>query len=137
MAPLTRTTVVRHQRWALSLAAAWLTLAALGCWSSDAWEEKVAISPLIGATRIDERGEAQVDEVLVAGRYAYLRLRSAPPGVWHVISGPPPRQGALVCYRGYAELQEFRSPSLDRTFDRLIFASTAPQCHPSPQEKQP
>ncbi len=90
-------------------------------------EERVATSPLVGASPIDERGEARVDELLRVRGYTYLRLSTAEAGVWHVISGSPPELGARIRYRGYAELRGYRSPSLQREFDRLVFASARPQ----------
>ncbi|MCB9755018.1 MAG: hypothetical protein H6713_34205 [Myxococcales bacterium] len=86
-------------------------------------EERVVTSPLVGATRVDERGEARVDELLRARGYTYLRLASSADGEWHVITGAAPERGATVRYRGYAELRDYRSPTLDRQFDRLVFAS--------------
>ena len=100
-----------------------LTLA-VGC---NDWEERIVTSPLVGAQRIDERGVSRVEEVLKTKSYAYLRLASAPPGVWHVVSGEAPQLGSTVSYRGYAELLQFHSPSLKRNFERLIFTSTQPK----------
>lgn len=87
-------------------------------------EEGLATSPLIGAERIEVSGTGVVEEAIATGRYVYFRLDSSEPGVWHVVTGATPKPGERVTYRGYAQLDDFRSPTLDRSFDRLIFAST-------------
>ncbi len=97
------------------------TIAAAGCSNV---EEKLATSPLIGAERIKVSGTGKVQEVMATGRYVYMRLDSSKPGVWHVVTGNAPEVGQSVTYRGYAKLDNFRSPTLDRSFDKLIFAST-------------
>jgi|GEM_PF-4215657 len=86
-------------------------------------EEAAVTSPLVGAEQIDERGEARVLETLDTGRYTYLKLDGAPEGTWNVVMGSKPREGDLVAWRGYAELYDFRSSSLDRSFPRLVFSS--------------
>ncbi len=111
----------------LSSACAEVELEALEASLAESVEERVATSPLVGARPIDERGEARVEELLRVRGYTYLRLDSSEAGVWHVITGAPPKRGETVRYRGYAELRGYRSPSLQRDFDRLIFASAKPR----------
>ncbi len=89
-------------------------------------EEGIATSPLIGATRIEERGQGQVAETHQAGSYTYLRLQGAPDGVWHVVSLGSPEVGDQINYRGYAELENFHSAKLGRAFPRLVFTSIQP-----------
>jgi hypothetical protein len=67
-------------------------------------------------------GEAEVVEALPAGSYTYLRL-DAPADRWLVVTGRAPAVGQAVTWRGYAEREGFASRRLDRTFDRLVFAS--------------
>lgn len=86
-------------------------------------EEATVTSPLVGATRIEERGHARVLETLKAGRYTYLTLEGAPQGTWHVISTGAPQVGQTLTYRGYGELRAFHSKRLDRTFERVVFSS--------------
>lgn len=103
--------------------------AALACTSITACndvEEHLVTSPLVGAEQTDTYGVAEVQEVLTAGRYAYLRLSDAEPGVWHVVSGAQPEAGTTVSYRGYARLQNFESKRLGRSFDVVVFSSTKP-----------
>lgn len=90
-------------------------------------EEAVTTSPLMGATKIDERGEARVRQTQKAGRYTYLRLEGAPQGTWHVISTRAPEVGQTLRYRGYGELHTFHSKRLGRTFDRVVFTSIQPR----------
>ena len=84
-------------------------------------------SPLIGAKRIEQRGSAEVAEVIKAGSYTYLRLSTAAPGEWHVVMGEAPALGKKVQYRGYAEIHQFHSKALNRVFEHLIFTSTTTQ----------
>lgn len=90
-------------------------------------ERAAATSPLVGAEPIDVRGEDRVDETLAAGRYTYLKLEGAPEGTWHVVMGGRPSTGQTVQWRGYAELRDFRSSSLGRSFPRLVFTSITHQ----------
>ncbi|KIG15530.1 hypothetical protein DB30_05553 [Enhygromyxa salina] len=69
----------------------------------------------------------EVSEVLVAGRYSYLRLRGSSPGEWHVVMGRAPRVGDSVHYRAYAVAKNFHSSSLQRDFERLLFTSVKPE----------
>jgi len=101
-----------------------LLLLAQGCAEV---ERAAATSPLVGAEPIEARGEARVDETLTAGRYTYLKLEGAPEGTWHVVRGGRPSTGQTVQWRGYAELRDFRSSSLGRSFPRLVFTSITPQ----------
>ena len=105
----------------VTLSLAFSTVAIAGCSNV---EEKLATSPLIGAERIEVSGTGMVQEAMVTGRYVYMRLDSSEPGVWHVVTGKAPKLGDRVTYRGYAQIDNYRSPTLDRSFEKLIIAST-------------
>lgn len=94
----------------------WWLLAGCGA------EEALVTSPLVGATRIEERGVAEIAEVLPAGSYTYLRLEDRPE-TWLVVNDRARAVGETVAWRGYAEVHHFESRRLNRTFDHLIFAS--------------
>jgi hypothetical protein len=94
----------------------WWVLAGCG-----AGEAVVVTSPLVGAERIDRRGVDAVAEVLPAGSYTYLRLEGQPE-TWFVVTDRA-RPGETVAWRGFAEVHDFPSRRLDRTFDHLVFAS--------------
>ncbi len=90
-------------------------------------EEALTTSPLLGAVKIDERGEARIEHMLRAGRYTYLKLEGAPRGTWHVVSSQAPESGHRLRYRGYGELRSFHSKRLGRTFERVVFTSIQQQ----------
>lgn len=105
----------------VALGVSMLLLAVVGCSEVDGTG---AEAPLLRAERIDVRGGGTVSERLTTGRYTYFRLDPSTPEVWYVAAGDVPRLGGHVAFRGYAQLQDYRSPTLARRFDTLIFAST-------------
>ncbi len=63
----------------------------------------------------------RVAEVLQVSQYTYLRLES---GEWAAVSSVPDLQpGAQVTVSVQTELQDFSSPSLNRTFARIAFGT--------------
>lgn len=65
--------------------------------------------------------KGEVLEAQDVGAYTYLRLRTAAGDVWAAVSRVPVHRGANVTIFGAAEMQDFRSEGLDRTFDSIYF----------------
>lgn len=82
-----------------------------------------AIDPLAMTPR-----EATVLERLEAGPYSYLRVRLASSGehAWVATMGEGAGAGAQVRIIPFGEKNGFYSRRLDRTFDRVVFATVSP-----------
>lgn len=109
-----------HRGWTKLGLAAWLGLAACGVETASV-HEAVVLAPLVGAEPVDRRGVGPALEVLTAGSYTYVRLEDA--GWLVFLTRTPPAVGETVHWRGFAEREGFRSRRLDRTFERITFAS--------------
>lgn len=64
-----------------------------------------------------------VVERLAAGRYHYLRIRSADTDRWIATMGAGADVGARVVVRSFGLRRDFDSPRLGRRFDELTFGS--------------
>ncbi|MEN0063320.1 MAG: hypothetical protein AAGA48_14300 [Myxococcota bacterium] len=106
----------------MTFAATFTLGVAVSCATPTTVEQAVVTSPLVGATRVRSDGEGEVTSTLRTGSYTYFQL-DAPSDRWFVVMGDDVGVGERVTYRGYAEIESFRSTKLDRTFDRLVFAS--------------
>ncbi len=68
---------------------------------------------------------AVVEEVLEGGGYSYLKLRSSEGDVfWLAGIQPGIRTGDTVRYVENVVMENFTSRSLNRRFDRIVFASS-------------
>jgi hypothetical protein len=65
--------------------------------------------------------QGEVLEAKDVGSYTYLRLRTAQGDVWAAVSRAPVKPGSKVNVFGAAEMRNFHSPTLDRTFDVIYF----------------
>ncbi|TAN56380.1 MAG: nucleotide-binding protein [Betaproteobacteria bacterium] len=67
--------------------------------------------------------KGQVLEVKDVDAYSYLRLRTQDGEIWAAVTKAPVRMGAEVTIENAMVMTNFRSPSLNRTFDRIVFGS--------------
>ncbi|TAK45005.1 MAG: nucleotide-binding protein [Betaproteobacteria bacterium] len=67
--------------------------------------------------------KGQVLEVKDVDAYSYLRLRTQDGEIWAAVTKAPVRKGAEVTIENAMVMNNFRSPSLNRTFDRIVFGS--------------
>ena len=65
----------------------------------------------------------QVLEVLDVTSYTYLRLKTDSGEEWAAVSKAPVQKGAKVTLLGPALMRNFRSESLNKTFDRIYFGA--------------
>lgn len=64
-------------------------------------------------------------EVKDVDQYTYLRLRTKDGEVWAAVPTAPVKVGADVTIAGPQAMNGFRSKSLNRTFDRIVFGTLA------------
>jgi len=74
-----------------------------------------AVAPLKG----------EVLEVRDADPYTYLRLKTAKGETWAAVGKAPVKKGDQVTINDPAVMQNFKSKSLNRTFDAIVFGSLA------------
>lgn len=67
--------------------------------------------------------KGQVLEVKDVDAYSYLRLRTQDGEIWAAVTKAPVRKGAEVTIENAMVMNNFRSPSLNRTFDRIVFGT--------------
>jgi hypothetical protein len=65
------------------------------------------------------RGE--VLEVIDAGAFTYLRLKTKHDETWAAVAKAPVRKGAQVTIENGVAMNNFESKSLNKTFDRIVF----------------
>jgi hypothetical protein len=69
--------------------------------------------------------QGQVLETKDADPYTYLRLRTGDGEVWAAVTKTSVKPGASVTIRDPLVMTDFRSTSLNRTFDRIVFGTLA------------
>lgn len=63
-----------------------------------------------------------VAETMEGGRYTYMRLTSEDETIWVAASHVDVAVGDPVTARGATIMEQFESPTLERTFERILFA---------------
>lgn len=73
-----------------------------------------------------------VAETIDAGDYTYIRVAGAQGDRWAAVSRTSLKKGAAVAVVSDAVLEKFRSPTLGRTFDRIVFGALESARRPDP-----
>jgi hypothetical protein len=81
-----------------------------------------AISPRGPALAGPGAGSGTVAEVSHAAGYSYIRIETDDGDLWLAGNQIEVDQGQTVSWSGGAVMQNFNSPSIGRTFDRILFA---------------
>ena len=68
----------------------------------------------------------EVLEVLSVPTYTYMRLKTRDGEVWAAVSAAPVNKGEQVTLVNAQPMERFESKTLKRTFDRILFATLAP-----------
>jgi len=68
---------------------------------------------------------ATVTETMDAGGYTYMKVAEGKDAYWVAVQATPVRVGAQVTFAEQMWMPDFKSRSLNRTFDRILFASMA------------
>ena len=63
--------------------------------------------------------EGILDEVIYKDQFSYVRMA----GKWFALVGGPFKKGQKVQIEEQAVIDQFRSKTLDRTFDKIIFGT--------------
>lgn len=76
-------------------------------------------------------------EVLDAGPYTYLKLKTTEGEVWSAVQKAPVKKGETVTLAPDTVMENFESKALNRKFDRVVFASiaTAPATGANPHAR--
>jgi hypothetical protein len=81
-----------------------------------------AISPRGPSVDGPGAGSGAVAEVSHAAGYSYIRIETDEGDLWLAGNQIEVEEGQTVSWSGGAVMQNFNSPSLGRTFDRILFA---------------
>jgi hypothetical protein len=69
--------------------------------------------------------KGQVLEVIDAGQYTYLRLKTADGETWAAVLHAPVAKGAQVAIQDPMVMTKFESKTLKKTFDKIVFGTLA------------
>jgi hypothetical protein len=72
----------------------------------------------------DDAVSGVVTEVIIVENYVYLEVNSEQGEIWIAANPVKVQEGNTVTASGVMLMENFRSSSLDRTFDRILFAET-------------
>jgi len=75
---------------------------------------------LYGATH-----SAKVIETLNSGGYTYINVQEGSENYWIAMTERSVAKGAMIAFDEQGWMQNFHSKTLDRTFDKILFASDA------------
>jgi hypothetical protein len=67
-----------------------------------------------------------VREQIPVGPYIYLRLETSTGELWAAVAAAPVTNGAEVTVHNVMRMEQFASPSLNRTFETIYFGSLEP-----------
>ena len=78
------------------------------------------------------RHTATVVETMNAGGYTYMKVNEGSQTYWVAVTATPVSVGERVTFEEQMWMPNFKSRSLDRTFDKILFATMAyaPSQHP-------
>jgi len=68
---------------------------------------------------------AKVVETLNSGGYSYIKVQEGRKSYWIAMTQRPVKVGEEITYNEQGWMQDFHSKTLNRTFDKILFASDA------------
>ena len=80
---------------------------------------------------------AKVLETLDSGGYTYIKVQEGSESYWIAMTQRPVATGDTIRYAEQGWMQDFRSKTLNRTFERILFASDALESAPVREEAGP
>jgi len=80
---------------------------------------------------------AKVLETLESGGYTYIKVQEGGESYWIAMTQRPVGIGEKIQYAEQGWMQDFHSKTLDRTFERILFASDAAERAPVRTEVSP
>jgi hypothetical protein len=78
--------------------------------------------PPMGGAAPAGANEGRVRSVANAGGYTYLELEQGGQSLWLAVAETPVKTGDTVRWDGGTVMQNFTAKSLNRTFERIVFA---------------
>ncbi|MGA7614716.1 MAG: nucleotide-binding protein [Thermoanaerobaculia bacterium] len=118
-----------------------ISLLLLGCSGKadiTATKQKTAPAPAAAEAKAEApspslvRVEGKVLETMDAAGYTYVRMQTPAGEVWAAVSATKLEKGADVAIDQQMIADNFKSSTLNRTFDHLIFGTIAPAGSPDP-----
>ncbi len=80
---------------------------------------------------------AKVLETLDSGGYTYIRVQEGSDSYWIAMTQRPLKRGESLRFAGEGWMQDFHSKTLDRTFEKIMFASDPVQANQSDMRVKP
>lgn len=74
--------------------------------------------------------QAKVLETLNSGGYTYIKVQEGNERYWIAMTQRPIKAGEIIGFTEQGWMQNFYSKTLNRTFDKILFASDAAQAAP-------
>jgi len=87
--------------------------------------KKVVLALLIAAGVYATTHSAKVVEALNSGGYTYIKVQEGSESYWIAMTERAVTKGATIKYNEQGWMQDFHSKTLNRTFDKILFASDA------------
>ncbi|MCJ7764487.1 MAG: hypothetical protein MUP09_00920, partial [Thiovulaceae bacterium] len=84
-----------------------------------------------------ETHTAKVLETLDSGGYTYIKVQEGSDSYWIAMTQRTVKEGESVRFEGAGWMQNFHSKTLDRTFERIMFASDPMQANQSNMTVKP
>lgn len=76
---------------------------------------------IVAVAQLELPNSGRVEEVIPAGKYTYIRVTKAGKDTWIAVLKREIAVGAEVSYADAPPMKEFHSPSLNRTFEEILF----------------
>lgn len=87
--------------------------------------KKVLLALLLATGLYAATHSAKVLEALNSGGYTYIKVQEGSESYWIAMTQRPVTKGATIAYNEQGWMQDFHSKTLNRTFDKILFASDA------------
>lgn len=88
--------------------------------------KKIALSLILGLSLYAATvHQATVQETLNSGGYTYMKVKDGKNVYWIAMTQRPVHVGQIIKYKEQGWMQNFHSKTLNRDFDKILFASDA------------
>jgi len=90
--------------------------------------KKIALSLILGLTLYASGiHQAKVEETLNSGGYTYMKVKDGKKSYWIAMTQRDIKAGDTIKFNEQGWMKNFKSKTLNRTFDTILFASDAPK----------
>ena len=87
--------------------------------------KKILLALLLTTGLYAATHSAKIIEALNSGGYTYIKVQEGSESYWIAMSQRTAKIGATIEYNEQGWMQDFHSKTLNRTFDKILFASDA------------